>query len=527
MAAPLNLSWLAQARDRSVAPVSGKRWLLVLAIAVALLLGASGIVLLVLLPRYVESKVLASAAANGISLKPSKIRFGWGWVQVTQARVKLDGVRSVEMQVGRIDVALDRVTPLSIELSNVDGLVSGSLSNVGLELSAWTSAHPSAYSLPLSAKNVHVRFVDPAGSPPWLEASEGSLTRTANGGAFSALHTVFMGVDLGQVGAGFSRAASAIALGFGQSDLTHAPFRVEVKPSATPPTATFSLAPIAADLLARLLGVELSISGVTVAAETSIAFGTGPAKGSVNGYTHITLKGYVPPHPFELDGFIFGDTTTFDTKFALPKTRDRIALSASHLQAGRFELVGDGQLIRSPDHSEVSVKLHGELPCSSFAAVEAESRLSKILSGSLLAKAGKLAEKLVNGSVSVGLELSVDTRHLSDARIDRKIGIGCGLHPLSFAELNKLFPLPPELNALLQNLPALPTDLSKIPGLPSNLPPLPSGFPALPVGLPQLPNLRLPTSRPTTPPPKAGATATSAPASTGSKPTSKPASSGR
>ena len=529
MAAPLNLSWLAQARDRSVARVSGKRWLLILAIAVALLLGAAGFGLLVVLPGYVEGRVLTTAAANGISLKPAKVSFGWGWVQITQVQVNLDGVRSVQMQVGRIDVALDRLTPLSIELSNVEGVVTGSISNVGLELSAWTRAHPSAYSLPLSAKNVRVRFVDPAGSPPWLDVSGGVLTRTASGGAFSASHTEFLGVDLGKVGAGFSREASAIALGFGQSDLTQAPFRVEVKPAATPPTATFSLVPTAAELLARPLGIGLLVSGVTVAAETTIAFGTGVAEGSVTGNTHVTLKGYVPPHPFELDGFIFGDTTTFSTKFALPKTRDRITLMEASLQAGRFELHGDGLLVRSPDHSEINVKLHGDLPCSSFAAVEAESRLSKILSGSLLTKAGKLAEKMASGSVSVGIELSADTRHLGDARIDRKIGIGCGLHPLSFAELNKLFPLPPEINALLQNLPALPTDLSKIPGmpagLPTSLPPLPSGLPALPAGLPQLPNLGLPTSLPTSAPPKTGSTATSAPAGA-SKAAPKPAASG-
>ena len=507
--------------------MSGKRWLLVLAIVVSLVLGAAGFGLLVWLPRYVEKQVVTTAEAQGLTLKPEKISFGWGWVQITQVKATLDRVRSVEMQIGRIDVTLDRLTPLSIELSNVDGVVTGSLTNVGLELSEWTKSHPTAYALPLSAKNVHVRFVDPAGSPPWLDVSEGSLARTASGGAFSASHTRLLGVDLGKVGAGFSREASSIALGFGQSDIHAAPLRVEVKPNATPPSATFSLAPTAAELLAQPIGVGLLVHGVVVSAETTVTFGTGAASGSVSGATQITLKGYVPPHPFELDGFIFGDTTTFDTKFALPKTRDRIVFTESHLEAGRFELRGDGLLVRSPDHSEINLSLSGQLPCSSLAAVEAESRLSKIISGTLLTKAGKLAEKMVNGTVSVGLKVSADTRKLGDAHIDRTIGVGCGIHPLSFAELNKLFPLPPEINAILQNLPALPTDLSKIPGLPaglpSSLPPLPSGLPALPAGLPQLPNLGLPTSLPTTPPAKP-ATTKPTPAST-SKATPKPATS--
>jgi len=502
--------------------VSGKRWFLISAIVAALLLASATLALLVLLPRYVERKVLSSAEAQGVSLKPEDISFGWGWVQITQVKVNLDRVRTVEMQVGRIDVALDGLVPLSIDLTNVDGLVVGSLTNVGLELSEWTKAHPSAYSLPLSAKNVHVRFVEPADTPPWLEVSGGELTRTKSGGVFAAQHTRFVGVDLGTVGAGFAREASAIALGFGEADLSKAPFRVEISPSATPPTAHFVLAPTAAERLAKPFGLGLlvsSVSGVIVSSETTLSFAAGAAAGSVSGVSNVTLKGYVPPHPFELDGFIFGDTTTFDTKFALPSTRDRITLTESRLKAGKFELAGGGLLSRGSDHSEATLTLNGELPCSALAETSAESRLGKLLGAKLAAKAGKFAEKLVNGSVHVGLKLSADTRNLSAAKIERTIGVGCGLHPLTVAELSKL--LGTDVNELLKSLPTLPSDLSSLPGLsglPSSLPPLPSGVPplptALPTTLPTLPNLGLPTTLPTLPqaPPKPAASA--APAST-------------
>jgi len=513
--------------------VSVKRWLLVSAIVAALLLGGAAIGLLVLLPRYVEGKVLSTAEAQGVILKPESVAFGWGWVQINQVKVTLDRVRTVEMQVGRIDVELDGQTPLSIDLTNVDGLVLGSISNVGLELSEWSKAHASAYSLPLSAKNVHVRFVEPAGTPPWLEVSGGELTRTKSGGVFAAQHTRFMGVYLGTVGAGFAREASAIALGFGESDLSKAPFRVEISPGGSTPTARFVLAPTSAERLAKPLGLGLflnGVSGVVVSSETTIAFASGAAAGAVSGVSNLTLKGYVPPHPFELDGFIFGDTTTFDTKFTLPATRDRIVLTESRLKAGKFELSGDGLLSRSSDHSEATLNLGGDLPCSALAGVEAESRLAKLLGSALAGKAGKLAEKVVNGSVHVGLKLSADTRRLSAARIERTLGVGCGLHPLSLAELRKL--LPTDVNELLQNLPALPSDLSALPALsglptslPSNLPPLPSGGVALPRGLPPLPNLGLPTSLPAMP--TALPKSTGAASATGaSKPAPKPAASG-
>jgi hypothetical protein len=520
----VKLSWLALARDRSVLPVSGKRWLLVSAIVGALLLGGAAIGLLVILPRYVERKVLSAAEAHGVSLKPENIAFGWGWVQITQAKVNLIRVRTLEMQVGRIDVALDGVTPLSIDLTNVDGLLIGSLTNVGLELSEWSKSYPSAYSLPLSAKNVHVRFVEPAGTPPWLEVSGGELTRTKSGGVFAAQHTRFVGVDLGKVGAGFAREASSIALGFGETDLSKAPFRVEISPSGSTPTARFVLAPTPAERLSKPLGLGPLGSGVVVSSETTIAFASGAAEGSVSGVSNVTLKGYIPPHPFELDGFIFGDTTTFDTKFTIPKTRDRVVLTESRLKAGKFELSGDGLLSRGSDHSEATLNLSGDLPCSALAGVSAESRLAKLLGANLADRAGKLAEKLVNGSVRVGLKLSADTRQLSAARIERTIGVGCGLRPLTLAELSKL--VPAELNELLKALPALPSDLANLPalpGLPSSLPPLPSGLPPLPAGLPRFPTLGLPSSIPTLPPPTPKPTATPTAAS---KPPQPAASSG-
>ena len=509
-----------------------KRWLLLFSILGAVLLGGAALGLFVLLPRYVESKVLSTAEAEGVSLKPESISFGWGWVQLSQVKVNLDRVRTVEMQVGRIDVALDGLSPLSIDLTNVDGLVIGSLSNVGLELGEWTKAHASAYSLPLSAKNVHVRFVEPAGAPPWLEVSGGELTRTKSGGVFAAPHTQLLGVDLGTVGAGFAREASSIALGFGETDLGRAPFRVEVSPGGATPTARFVLAPTAAERLAKPLGLGLLLSGtngITVSSETTVAFASGAAAGSVSGVSHLTLKGYIPPHPFELDGFIFGDTTTFDTKFALPATRDRITLTETRLAAGKFELSGGGLLSRASDHSEATLNLSGELPCSALAGVEAQSRLAKLLGAQLAGKAGKLAEKVVNGSVHVGLKFSADTRKLSDAHIERTIGVGCGLRPLSLADIRKL--LPADVNAFLESLPPLPNDLSSLPGLPtalpSNLPPLPSGMPALPSGLPPLPNLRLPSNLPPLPklpplPPPTTATRASAAPASAATPAGKP-----
>ncbi|HEY4104323.1 MAG TPA: hypothetical protein VGM44_10545, partial [Polyangiaceae bacterium] len=433
--------------------MTAKRWLLSLGLLSVLVLGAAASAIFFLLPGYVRDRVLATAKAEGVTLEPKEIDFGWGWVELTQTRVTLDGVRSVAMQVGRIDIELNGLVPTSIQLTNVEGQALGSITNVGLELSDWTKSHPHAYQLPLSAVSTHVTFVERAGEAPWLDVTGGTLNRTATGGVFTAEHAKFLGVDLGKVGASFTRQSSAVAFGFGEADLGKAPFRVEVSFAPTQ-TAKFTLAPIAAERLAKPLGVTLPVSGVIVSSETTLTF-SGPVEAeTISGATSVTLKGYIPPHPFELDGFIFGDTTSFDGKFTIPPLRDRINLDQAHLKAGAFELRGSGLIVRGSDHSQANVSLKGELPCSALAAVEAGSRVAKILGNDLGAKAGEFAGKIVNGSVAIGLTISADTRNLAAAKLERTIGIGCGLHPLTLAELEKLMPLPPALKAFLQSLPA-------------------------------------------------------------------------
>jgi hypothetical protein len=97
---------------------------------------------------------------------------------------------------------------------------------------------------------------------------------------------------------------------------------------------------------------------------------------------------------------------------------------------------------------------------------------------------------LFEGSVSVEVKIEGDTRRLKEAKVERRIGVGCGLKPLTLDELRKLgelIPLPEELSVLAEEvvknappglvLPGLvlppPSALPKLPPLPSNLPPLP------------------------------------------------------
>jgi hypothetical protein len=458
--------------------------------------------LFLILPSIVRAVVISTAKEHGLLLDPGELGFGLGWVQLDHPKFTLDGVRALTFDVERIDISLSGLSPDSIELSGVDLVATGSLTNVGLELSDWAKGHADAFALPTTAKNVRARFLENAGDKPWLDVQGGTLTPSASGGSFSAASATLLGVALGKVGAGFTRTNSALTLGFGETDPAHARIRIDVSPTAKPPTARVTLAPTPAQDLEKPLGLNFAVAGVQASATVDLSFPTGADEGSVTGKTHVTLDGYVPPHPLELDGFIFGNRTAFDTDFALPKIRDRVVLTNSAIQAGSFVLRGGGLLTRAPDHTEMTLDLRGSLPCDALADAAAQSRLSKILGSEFGARAGDLARHLVSGSVAVGLKLHADSKNLAAAQIDRQIGVGCGLRPLSIGELARLVPLPSDLGDLVSSLPALQQGLPQLPpgSLPSGLPTLPSGFPtlptALPTGLPSLPGFGLPPNPP-------------------------------
>jgi hypothetical protein len=63
----------------------------------------------------------------------------------------------------------------------------------------------------------------------------------------------------------------------------------------------------------------------------------------------------------------------------------------------------------------------------------------------------------VQGSVQVTVLIDADSRDLPNARIRRRIGIGCGLKPLKLPTLEDLQKFP-----------------SQLPSMPTTLPPLPS-----------------------------------------------------
>jgi hypothetical protein len=151
----------------------------------------------------------------------------------------------------------------------------------------------------------------------------------------------------------------------------------------------------------------------------------------------------VPPHPPELDGFVFGNETSFETRLGIPPDYRTLTLTQSRVKAGSFVLTGGGSVHRYDGFARAWLDLRGQLPCASLASAMAESTLGRVL-GPLL---GRTAELAVKGSVAVVVQVDADTRNLAGAKVVRTLGMGCGLRLLGLPgigqlDLGKLPPLP-------------------------------------------------------------------------------------
>ncbi|HEX7669196.1 MAG TPA: hypothetical protein VF395_06430, partial [Polyangiaceae bacterium] len=365
---------------------------------------------------------------------------------------RLVGVPGLEGTAESIDVALANWEPRQIEGTNVKLAVAGSVADLVLAVSEWTRAHPQAFKVPLSAHGVGVALRASVGEAPWLTVDGGAMSQSPSGATFSANHAVVSGVDVGAVGASWTTEGPSVSMSFGSADPKAAPMQIVVHHTATPPTATVTLAPVELSRLTGPLGIPLPAPGVTASGHADLTFVGGFETGPVTGSFESRLDGWIPPHPVELDGFLFGTTTTFTSNLNVDATRTIVQLSGSRVRAGAFDLAGGGRIDRTPASATILMNLSGNLPCSAVAQSAAAAHV-----GSFLAEiVGNATRQVVEGSVAVRVKIAADSRNLAGATVEPTVGVGCGLKPLKAMDPKLLQRIPGVLQNLANQLPPLP-----------------------------------------------------------------------
>ncbi len=408
---------------------------------------------------------LDGVSLHGVSLRPIGAR---GLAAVAEdVRIDLDGI------------ALD-AKPLRIVLHGLDVHALGSAPALALELAEWTQRYPAAYGLPIAADRVNLAWRAGPSDKPWVQIAGGSIQRHGESGSFEAKEAGVLGVKLGPVGASWAQKTGKVSLGLGKSTPEEAPVTLDVHLEGSSPTAKLNLRPTPLGELSGPLGVELPLANVTAEATATIELPRGVEQKELLGAISVDLIGYVPPHPVELNGFVFGDRTTFQSGLVISPDRTEVKLVDTEVTAGAFALRGDGEVQRGADHARVRMRLTGNLPCVALAGAAADTHLGRAWASF----AKKVAKKNLNGSVGVTVNIDADTRDLPAAKVTQSIGVGCGLQPLRA-------PTRAEMDEFARDIPGL---IDELPDLPKELPRLPAGLPELKIQLPEgkLPGGKLP-----------------------------------
>jgi hypothetical protein len=452
-------------RPLSMASRGAKILRIVLVLAVLCAAGAV-IAVIVFAKPLIRKHAISEAKRYGFDLEIGDLDWGIGWVELHRSRFKLFGVNGLVGNAPHVRLELSGFSLKQIRSQKLGIEIEGSVPMVAVELSDWTRAYPDSYKLPAEADDVSVTWRPAGGGEPWMALTAGKIRPAKGGGLFEAPAATLGGFPVGKIGAAWTATESTVALGFGETEVERAPIRVNVNHTHDPPTADVTLQQTDIRRLAQPFGVKIPLENVSASAEARLVFTRGATEGPIDGTLKSRLHGYQPPHPKELDGFVFGDTTTLDTRFQISPDRQRVTLSDTKVAAGAFKLAGAGNVVRHPDHAKIDLDLRGALPCDSLAGAATESELGKLLGKGLGKLAGQAAKNLIGGTVAVRVKIEADSRDLEGAKVTPSIGIGCGLKPFE-----------------------IDIDLGKLPPLPSGLPPLPSGLPPLPSGFPPPPKL--------------------------------------
>lgn len=392
--------------------------LLVLAVASVL----AGVAAFALWPALARRIVDTAAGAHGLQLQYDDLELRWGRVRITNATVAMQNVSGLTARVPRVDVTLDGLTPTRVKADGAEVRVVGSAAALVIDLSRWSRDHARTLSFPLQSSNVQLAWQENERAAPWLRMIGATVDPRQGGGALVADSVRLGPVPAGAVEVEWNAGPGTVTFSVGPKGSAQRPVTLVVEHQASPPVAHATLQPVPLLALASPLGLDLGADKAASAA-AKLDFELPQADGPVRGRAELTLQGYVPPHPRELDGIVFGNETKVATAFDISSDRQRVQLTDMTVQAGAFAVKGGGSVTDAGDHANIALDLQGAIACSLLA----QSAVKVAVPGILGQLVGDAANRSLTGTVAVRITVQADSRNLQQAQVNPSVGIGCGL----------------------------------------------------------------------------------------------------
>jgi hypothetical protein len=468
--------------DRNVSPAAKRprgallKWAAFTLVAGLLAIAGCALYVWDRLGEWLRQQVVDAARQQGVVLELPNLEFSLSGVHLRDARAKLEGVTELTAYLQSVDIAVSGFKPNHIDVDGILVQAVGSPLSLGNAVRAWQARHPTVLSAMPKTNVGKTRFT-------WQEASNSSPFVVLDGVAVGKVAKPYGPVgddacieaERAEVGA-YAMAPlvavihvepQSVEVGLGAKQWEGVSARGGWKSQPNANELHLSFGPLKLGSLLAQSPVAVKDATLTAA---SLAGGVSllipnDAHRSYAGQWAFDVAGWTPPHPPELQGFAFGNSTRLQSSFEVDRALTLANFSDVRLLAGEFKLVGRAVARRNTLTSAlVQAELKGRIPCAALASAVATSKLGQAY-GRWVASH---AEQLVQGYVEATVQIDADTNNLQRAKLVKQIGVGCGLKPLSISEVLSLgLPPPPDAD-LLRHLGKDLADLSH------TLPPLPS-----------------------------------------------------
>jgi hypothetical protein len=395
---------------------SFKAFVSVVFIVLALL---TGIVVVAYRP-FVTWWIQRDALARGFVIDFSDFLLEPDRISLSQLTVKLVGVSGVEARFGKLTVDLQGIEPLRIEGTDAHVDVTGSPDELQQTLVSFGKAHAQSVHLPTTI-NGEFRYGGPDNPSVLLSGKaksvgEGDVT-------FDGTFQVFQ-TKLGTLALHRSM-DNKVDVGLGLTLSDKPVVNVSLDVAAVPFTGSVKFPSQKIDDVCRAFALPIPKGFSGSSAEGSITFvldGALPSNPH-HGTAAFVLTGWVPPHPRELDGLVYGNTTKLGTTFEVLPDLNEVRFTKATVDAGALHLEGKGNSVREGLSARTKMDLAGNVACTELGASAIGSHVHGIV-GDVLRSVARMT---IGGTVKIRVIVDADTKSLSAAKVDQSVDIGCRL----------------------------------------------------------------------------------------------------
>ena len=388
---------------------------------IALVLGVIVLIVLVVGHRpFIAWWIKREALARGFNLTFEDFTFVPDRVVLQRIRVSMIDVPGIDSRCEELIVDLHEFDPEKIQCNGAMIDVDNAPDELQQNLVKFSKAHADSVRVPLTLEGTF-RY---GGRDNPLVTMAGRVNSPGTGdlsfdGTFQVLQT-----RLGTLALRRSK-DNKVDLGLGLTVSEKPIVNVILDASEVPFKGSVTFGQQKVDEVCRALAMPVpnGFGGSSVEGNVSFVLdGALPSKPH-HGSASFVVTGWVPPHPRELDGIVYGKTTKTATVYEVAPDLSEVRFTKATVDAGALRLEGKGSAVRDGLSARTKFDLKGAIPCTELGSSVIGSRMSGLFADILRG----VTRMAITGTVNIRVQIDADTKSLSAAKVDQSVDVGCRL----------------------------------------------------------------------------------------------------